>query len=74
LRTWKVPVLALLAVITAVNMNQVDAFIGTKMVDPYWSTLPLRMNAAIAGALTGVLLREPHNHIRYCSSFILGPC
>ncbi len=48
-RSWKMPVLALLAINTAIAMKQTDGFLSTKLVDPTYSTFPGRMDTTIAG-------------------------
>ncbi len=48
-RAWKNPVLALLAINTAIAMKQTDGFLSTKLMDPTYAAYPGRMNATIAG-------------------------
>lgn len=48
-RTWKMPVLALLAINTAIAMKQTDGFLSTKLVDPTYAAFPGRMDTTIAG-------------------------
>ena len=49
-RAWKAPVLALLAINTAIAMKQTDGFLSTKLVDPTYAAFPGRMDTTIAGA------------------------
>ena len=46
---WKMPVLALLAINTAIAMKQTDGFLSTKLVDPTYAAFPGRMDTTIAG-------------------------
>lgn len=48
-RAWKNPVLALLAINTAIAMKQTDGFLSTKLTDPTYSAYPGRMDTTIAG-------------------------
>ncbi|CAK0786099.1 hypothetical protein CVIRNUC_009312 [Coccomyxa viridis] len=48
-RAWKAPVLALLAINTAIAMKQTDGFLSTKLVDPTYAAFPGRMDTTIAG-------------------------
>jgi len=48
-RAWKNPVLALLAINTAIAMKQTDGFLSTKLVDPTYASYPGRMDTTIAG-------------------------
>ena len=48
-RAWKMPVLALLAINTAIAMKQTDGFLSTKLVDPTYAAFPGRMDTTIAG-------------------------
>ena len=48
-RVWKNPVLALLAINTAIAMKQTDGYLSTKLVDPTYAAYPGRMNTTIAG-------------------------
>ena len=48
-RAWKNPVLALLAINTAIAMKQTDGFLSTKLVDPTYAVYPGRMNTVVAG-------------------------
>ncbi|CAL5226997.1 g9887 [Coccomyxa viridis] len=48
-KAWKNPVLALLAINTAIAMKQTDGFLSTKLVDPTYASYPGRMNTTIAG-------------------------
>ena len=54
-RAWKAPVLALLAINTAIAMKQTDGFLSTKLVDPTYAAFPGRMDTTIAGACSGPL-------------------
>ena len=51
-KAWKNPVLALLAINTAIAMKQTDGFLSTKLVDPTYASYPGRMNTTIAGVLS----------------------
>ena len=48
-RSFKGPVLALLAANTAVTMTQTDGFLSTRLFNEFYSGFPTRMDAVISG-------------------------
>ena len=60
-RSFKGPVLALLAANTAVTMTQTDGFLSTRLFNQFYSGFPTRMDAVISGGgLAGFLLLQKH--------------
>lgn len=49
-RTFRTPVLALLAANTAVAMVQCDGFLSTKLFNEFYGGFPVRINTVVAGA------------------------
>lgn len=69
-RAWRMPVLALLAINTAIAMKQTDGFLSTKLVDPTYAAFPGRMNTTIAG---GSLNKRSALCGMVCVSWHTGP-
>ena len=66
-RTWKNPVLALLAANTAVSMTQTDGFLSTKLFNEYYGQFTHRIDTVIGG--TPSIFTEKQKDMRKCLFF-----